>query len=366
MAVAAKSQECRALDYPLRPSPRWGNRFRKKIEMNQKILVVYHYFEKDRSYIENFLHFLTFGYSRSLNYLVVVAGSHTIALPQLENLSYVFTENRNNDFGGYSYAVRTFPQIHSYDFFIFVNSSVRGPYVPPYTNKCWAEYFTEMLQGDVGLAGSTINILPSTSPNSISYKEKYGEHEPFAHVQSMCYAMPKQSLLFLREAGFFDVDETLTKDEVIRDYEIRLSRKIVGNGWNIKCLLPEYNVIDYRDLHPDVNPTSGNGDPSFKSAYFGRTPHPFEVIFVKTHRDMFSMRYLERLSYSAYKNRTLDSGLLASPAIADFIRSLDIVAKSKAQVLFDTPRSCLRAAVLAVLPKALRVFARKVRNLLFS
>ena len=41
---------------------------------NQQILVLYHYFEKDQSYINNFAHFLRFGYDSTLNYLVIIAG----------------------------------------------------------------------------------------------------------------------------------------------------------------------------------------------------------------------------------------------------------------------------------------------------
>ena len=68
---------------------------------SRNVLVVYHYFEKDQSYIDNFCHFLRFGYDSELSYLIVVAGKHTIDLPTLDNIQYFFSENKNFDYGGY-------------------------------------------------------------------------------------------------------------------------------------------------------------------------------------------------------------------------------------------------------------------------
>jgi hypothetical protein len=321
--------------------------------MRSNTLVFYHYFEKDHSYITNFFHFLRFGYSPSVDYVVVIAGVHTISLPQFKNLTYIFTENKNNDYGGYARALKTISNISSYDFFLFVNSSVRGPFRPTYTGKHWTECFTDLLIGNVGLIGSTINILPAPSPFSKSYKDKYGGTEPFSHVQTMAYGMPKSTLIFLLESGFYDLTHTLGKNEIIRDYEINLSQRIIAKGWNIRCLLGEYNAIDYREAHTEINPTSRNGDPSFGFAYFGRTAHPFEVIFVKTNRGMFTQKYLNRLAYTAHMQTAVPTELLNDVSFARYVKSLDAVATSTESVPFgDQPRK----AKTRFVPKPLRRF----------
>jgi len=321
--------------------------------MRSNTLVLYHYFEKDHSYIDNFFHFLRFGYSPSVDYVVVIAGIHTISLPQFKNLTYVFTENKNNDYGGYAQALKTITNIASYDFVLFVNSSVRGPFTPGYSKKHWTECFTDFLVGDVGLIGSTINILPAPSPLSKSYKDKYGGTEPFSHVQTMAYGMPRSTLIFLLESGFYNLTHTLGKNEVIRDYEINLSQRIIGNGWNIKCLLGEYNTIDYREPHTEINPTSKTGDPSSGFAYFGRTAHPFEVIFVKTNRGMFTQKYLNRLSYTAHAQTAIPTEFLNTVSFATYLQSLDAVGTSTEAVPFgDQPRKARARFV----PKPLRRF----------
>jgi hypothetical protein len=284
--------------------------------------------------------------------VIIIAGHYTVSLPQLKNVVYIFTENKNNDFGGYAHALKTAVNPLLHDYFIFVNSSVRGPYTATYSNQCWTEYFINKLinDPDVGLVGSTINILSPESPDSIAYERKYGGTAPFSHVQTMCYAMPQRVLIFLCQRAFFNSDAVLEKSEVIRDYEIRLTQKILENGWNIKSLLPECNHIDYRLQHEDINPTSRNGDVQCNFGYFGRTVHPLEVIFIKANRNLFSLEYMDRLSYSIYKNTQLGKEFLTNTSFIEYFRKLESVASCDARIDFGFSRKL----IIAFIPKFLR------------
>lgn len=319
--------------------------------MRKKTIVIYQYFEKDNTYVENFFHFLRFGYSELNDYLFIITGSYTIELPQYQNISYVFIENKNYDYGGYAWAIKNVVKIEQYDYFIFVNSSVRGPYIPSYLSENWTECFTKLLINDVGLSGSVINILPAKSFLTKFYKDKFGGSEPFSHIESMVYAVSRKVMLYLINNGFYDINHELSKDEAIRDYEIRLSQLILAGGWNIKCLLPEYNLIDYRGAHNEVNPTSKNGDPVWNFSYFGRTPHPFEIIFIKSARSLFTQSYLDRLAYSAMCNSLAPKFLENNSFYMKYIENLKSSASSESEVRFVPPKSKLR-----FVPKPLRPF----------
>ena len=292
-------------------------------------LIVYHYYEKGRSYRDNFLHFLTFGYSTEVDFVIVLAGVHTIELPTAENISYVFTENLGNDFGGYCHVINNLKDIHQYEFYFFINSSVRGPFLTARDKGFWAEYFIEQLQPDVGLVGSTINILPMSSPCSISYSQKYGETGNYSHVQSTAYLLPKKSLLHLIEIGFFSSAGLPDKEDAIRDYEVRLSQLIKKQGWNLKSLLPEYNLIDYRMPHGDINPTSDQGDPCFKDGYFGRTIHPQEIIFIKTNRNIYSLDYFDRLTHTLFSLDKWNEKILKSKDLMEYRNRMSAVKSIK-------------------------------------
>jgi hypothetical protein len=279
--------------------------------MNSEVAVVYHYCETGDIAKENLEFFLRCGYDKKIDYLIIIAGGTTVNLPVVDNIRYIFVRNSQFDFGGIAYALNSrILQVERYKYFIFVNSSVRGPFLPRYHRGTWAETFVRMIAGDVKLAGSTINILSSSSPFSYAFKRAYGFSEPFSHVQSMTFVMDQPTLRFLVQLGFFEREIGSTKDDAIIHYEILLSQLILKNGWNISCLLPEYQRIDYRRSHNDINPTSVQGDPCFGSAYFGRSLHPFETIFVKSNRNIIDLSLLRLLQASQISAATESSAYL--------------------------------------------------------
>lgn len=286
-------------------------------------LVIFHFFEKDATYVANLAHFLLFGYSRDTDYVIVVAGEHTVQLPSRQNIRYIHTENGNSDYGGYCSVMESLGgEVLNYDFIYFVNSSVRGPFLPSYIGKDWKTIFSERLTGDVGLVGSTINILAPDSGYTLKYQAKYQGRAPYSHVQTMAYAMPRRSLAHLLDAGFFSQREVLDKHEVIIEYEVRLSQLILSAGWNISALLPEYRAIDYREQHAEINPHAyhvSRGDPNFRFAYFGRTMHPFEVVFIKTNRQLLTEAYLDRLTYSGLSGTALPQEWTDTPFIMEYV-----------------------------------------------
>lgn len=260
--------------------------------------VFYHYFEANETYRENFVFFLSVAYSSNLDFFIIISESCSIDLPKLNNIKYIHTINKNNDFGGYSLALQSLKTLDDYEFYIFINSSSRGPFVHWNYGDCWTKLFTSRLKGNVHLAGSSINILSPQTQISEVFKNRFDYSPPFSHVQTTAYALSATALKHLVKIGFYSENEALGKDEVICSYELRLSQEIKRNGWNFECcLLSKYNEIDYRLPHADPNFSSLNGDPLYSGAYFGRTATPFELIFIKTNRDLISNPKLLIYSY---------------------------------------------------------------------
>lgn len=285
--------------------------------------MLYHLYAAERLYLDNFLHFLAFGYDAEVDYCVVVAGERPQDLPTASNISYLATPNHNHDYGGYSMALNDGVRRDRYDHFLFVNSSVRGPYLPHYVARPWHRILLSRLSDDVGLVGATINILSPASPYTVAFRSRHGGEPPFSHVQSMVFAMGRAQLEDLLEHGVFSSSlQRLEKTHIITDYEILMSHLTLRAGRNIRCLLPEYDAVDYRQPHRDINPTSVNGDPCFPGAYFGRTLHPFEALFVKTNREIYPLRYLDALSRSMLSARP-EGPLSSAPVLERYLQSLE-------------------------------------------
>lgn len=276
-------------------------------------LVFFHYFENGERYRENLVFFLSTAYRKDLDFIVVLAGSCSVQLPERPNISYFATENRNNDFGGYAAAIASYrDRIDDYDFFVFVNSSVRGPFFAQDAGASWVSAFVDRFSDDVHLVGSSIAILAVESDVSQHARKNYDFRYPYSHVQTTAYALTPTALKHLVGIGFYDVSDPLDKIDVICRYELGLSQELLRAGWNIRACLGKYNTLDYRQEHTDPNPSSVLGDPLYKRAYFGQTADPYELVFVKTNRRFLRSVQLPWITLRALL-RVSDPEILAWP-----------------------------------------------------
>ncbi len=296
---------------------------------SNKVAVFYHYFERDEAYRDNLIFFLATGYSPDVDFYIVIAGECSIDLPHKPNISYIGADNNNYDYGGYCQAFLQVRNLDKYDSCIFINSSVRGPFVASYFQDDWIKIYTQWLKDDVHLVGATINAMTGDFPEFDFLTTDYHYPKPYSHVQSTTYAMSRKALQHLLKIGFYDLKEQLTKDEVIALYELRLSQEIKKQGWNMKSLCAPYNLIDYRTTHEEINPTAVSGDPLYADAFFGRTLSPMECVFMKTNRDVFAGASNERLlpSYT-YTSLTTNT----HPDMADWKEAQQLCHRADANI----------------------------------
>ena len=183
-------------------------------------------------------------------------------IPRYDNVKVIKRLNTGFDFGGWAnglraYGIDTDPSATAstpapapapatataststttiaapYKYFVFVNTSVRGPLLPscgPPSHR-WFDAFTSLLKNDVHLSGISINALELRGESSGLGRKP--------HVQSMLMATDQTGLRAMLAAGIFhDNDADLTKEMAIARREIGASAAIFGAGGEIDCLLP--------------------------------------------------------------------------------------------------------------------------------
>ena len=144
----------------------------------------------------------------------------------------LFRENIGYDFGGWSDALLAGDLYEKYDNFIFVNSSVIGPFIPSYYKNNWTDIYINGLQNNVKLFGSTINTCCDPLNKS--------------HVQSYIFSMNKTTLKYLIDCEIFSITNYAeTFNDAIWKKEVVMSRKIIENNWNIGSLLSYYKDVDF-------------------------------------------------------------------------------------------------------------------------
>ncbi len=253
-------------------------------ENNNKMCCLYAYYEKDDKYKENLQFFINNGLLDEIDYYFIINGDCSVNIPNKDNIKIIKRENKGFDFGAYSCAIQNHLN-KEYDYYIFMNTSVKGPYLKD--NIKWYEPFISLFNEDVKIVGTTINIFSVDEYEGNKLNEIYNHEIPFTHIQSMFFIMDSEYYKYLKSNNFFDeekINQINNINDIITNYEFGLSQLALKNGWNINCILDKYKNLDYRTVKTDINPTSNYGDPYHINAYFGKTIDPYDVIFFKNNR----------------------------------------------------------------------------------
>lgn len=234
------------------------------------ILITYVYFETPLSKV-NLQFFIKNGVfdTSTVHYNFIIKGSNcSIDIPQQDNIKIHYTENKGYDFAAYTYSVEH-PHTNNkeYDYYIFLNDTVRGPFVPRYVPKSyWFHCFIQLLNEKTKLVGVTIN------------RQEYNKTPK--HVQSMCFATDLKGVKMLQEKQIFDIKRNIDvfekygKCEFIIQFEIGMSKMFLEEGYSIDSLLQVENISG-EPLHKDVH---------LPHTYYGMTLNPLEIMFIKINR----------------------------------------------------------------------------------
>jgi len=190
--------------------------------------------------------------------------------------------NHGYDFGAWSYGLFKADIYKSYDRFIFANSSIMGPYLPPDFKGKWTDIYLNGLQDNVKLFGSTVNCQFFLRQDiDINLHPIL-----FSHLQSYIFSMDKQALEYLIKCEIFSIENhSDVFFKTIENKEVGMSRKIIENGWNIGCLMKRYQDVDFRFIYK--KPIDYNieflGDimfPEYENKVFTKE----ELVFIKGNR----------------------------------------------------------------------------------
>jgi len=249
--------------------------------MKTLVLYVFHI------YNERVQHFIDKAIFKDDNVdFMIICNNLEINLEKYNIPDYVICMKRNNigfDFGGWSEALITNNFYKNYDYFIFVNSSVLGPYLPKKFKGKWTDIYINGLTSSVRLFGSTIHNLKSV--------------QNLPHVQSYIFAMDKEIVEYLIMFDVFSITNyTSTLYATISSKEIFMSM-IILQKWNIGCLLPCYKNVNFieemkntinTNLSPELYQYLHNTNQTdlCYNKFYNKLWTETDVIFIKGNRDI--------------------------------------------------------------------------------
>jgi lipopolysaccharide biosynthesis protein len=140
-------------------------------------------------------------------------------------------ENIGFDFGAWADGLFKDDLYKNYNRFIFVNSSVIGPFYPHYYPGKWTDIYVGGLENNVKLFGSTINCIHIS--------------DFLPHVQSYIFAVDKECLDYLIQHNIFTNKYETNFGVLIEQKELKMSEIVLTKGWNIGCLHKNYKGVDF-------------------------------------------------------------------------------------------------------------------------
>lgn len=192
-----------------------------------KVLVLY-VFHEYNSLVRNFISNAVF-HEEETDFVIICNNVH-IDFYAPFFVKKMFRDNVGYDFGGWSEALLRDNLYKNYDKFIFVTASAYGPFLR--NGEKWTDFYLNELKNNIKLFGSTINTC----------KDPLNK----AHVQSYIFATDKPTLEYLIKCEIFSLtNHALNFHDNIWNKQVRMSREIIENGWNIGSLLPHYKNVDF-------------------------------------------------------------------------------------------------------------------------
>jgi hypothetical protein len=262
-------------------------------------LVIYAYYETSSSRL-NIVHFIRHGLHAYVDFLFIINGDSNVdeLLPQnISNIRVVRHNNYCYDLGTVGEVLRADDHklVKTYKRFIFMNGSVRGPYLPTYVDGCWSDMFFKKISDEVKLVGTTFNFWAG-------------------HIQSMVLATDTIGIKILL-AGNGTTDSTIETDKkyINKDHgnpesliglngcpdskfravstEISLTHLIRRAGYQIAVQMTSATAIQTKEHNASYYAPYND--------YNLASVHPYEIIFIKAREGWggsIDTEYLNRLS----------------------------------------------------------------------
>ncbi|KAI2466222.1 hypothetical protein F4781DRAFT_358423 [Annulohypoxylon bovei var. microspora] len=261
-------------------------------------LILYAYKESENAR-ENLKFFLDQGLHGSADFIFILNGETDVAdlIPKEDNIRIIQRPNFCFDLGAFGEVLKEGDLWKKYKRFITMNASLRGPFLPYWSKKCWSDAYLERVTDDVKLVGMTINC------------------EPAPHVQSMIWATDDvgMKLLLYPPANASKPDIYGSADDAVafggcyKEFhqaihaEVGATGLMRNAGYKVSALMSAFQGDQYFD-----ECEKHQKDLLFDGKYFGTSLHPYETIFFKANRgiDPPTLDLLTHLHLSNYHDRS--------------------------------------------------------------
>ncbi|TVY58015.1 hypothetical protein LSUE1_G010034 [Lachnellula suecica] len=259
-------------------------------EVSDRPLILYAYYETENAR-KNLEYFLAHGLHAAADFIFILNGDNHAEdiIPTEPNIRFIHRENNCYDIGAFAEVLTKNDLYKKYSKFITLNASIRGPFLPHWTQGCWSDMFLGKVTEEVKLVGITMNC-----------------EAPVPHIQSMIWATDRigmETLLFPTEKQIETLKKILPRlkegervpeiknpgiNSCPNEYwdavavEVYATPLIKAAGYKVDAMMTAYQASDKYEEECMRNDYQ---DVLYAGKYFGMDIHPYDTIFTKANRD---------------------------------------------------------------------------------
>jgi len=113
-------------------------------------LILYTYFETDKARF-NLEFFIKHGLHAQADFVFILSGDNEAEklLPKKSNIRFIKRKNDCYDLGAYAETLLKGDLYKKYKKFILINASLRGPFVPYWSEACWTDMYLARITDEV-------------------------------------------------------------------------------------------------------------------------------------------------------------------------------------------------------------------------
>ncbi|CAD6440023.1 16725300-4642-46ba-b890-d2acf0ccf584 [Sclerotinia trifoliorum] len=296
---------------------------------NERPLILYAFSESPEARI-NIQYFIDHGLHDAADFIFILNGETDIHknIPQKDNIKHIHRPNDCFDLGGYAEVLTKTDLYKNYRKFIMLNASLRGPFLPSWSQSCWSSLYLSRITDTTKLIGMTANCEPEFHIQSMIWAtDSKGIETLLFPSKDVLAKLPPQPMHAIK--GPFNASEKYTPgiNNCFRSFngainaEIGVTALMRTAGYGVEAIMSAFHGVgngkdeevfekergDHRHHHKDFGEDSyekqdkssdlmseyerfcgstGTGDVLYDGGYFGINVHPFETIFMKTNRNI--------------------------------------------------------------------------------
>jgi hypothetical protein len=219
------------------------------------------------------------------------------------NIRIIRRDNTCYDLGAVGEVLRANNRelFHKYKRFIFLNASIRGPFLPTWAKGCWSDMYLNRLSDEVKLVGMTYDC------------------QPHCFVQSMIIATDSIGMNILLNGKTLGLNNEPDADTYINTDSLTGLSACYSIKWRaISAEISLTNLIHAASYKSNVLMTAASASKTYVNdstvndvlspgTYYGIDVHPYETIFFKANREISRgvidklTRIHDRAGYNSWK-----------------------------------------------------------------